>query len=119
MDHATDRHCAALEVGASGLAGLSSLDQEPARVGDEGSVASYLSVEFAQLVEVLLNCEAGNHLDHLAQEVDDSTDIEEFQAQSLEPEVDHLETGIAGIGTLVLVVPTASGLRLGAEKVLD
>src|SRR5687768_1385377 len=57
---------------------LAGLDQEAGGVRDEGPFGLDPPVQRAQLRQVLLHSETGHHPDHLAQEVHDSADVEEF-----------------------------------------
>ncbi len=77
---------------------LGRLDEEAARVGDEGSVALDRVVQRAELSAVAVDREPGDDPDDQPEEVDDRADVEERGAQALGAEVVDDEPGLLRLG---------------------
>lgn len=74
------------------------LDERAGGVGDEGPFGLDALMQCTQPIVVALDGEVRQKPDHLAQKVDDGTDVEEFHPQPLHLQVDDLEAGVGDAG---------------------
>src|SRR5690606_37170239 len=98
---------------------LAGRDEVPCGVGDELAVAADQLVQLTQPGAILLDGEARDPPDDLAQQVDDGSDVANLDPGARGAQLDDLQACGAGGGDLVVVVPIAAGLRLRPGEELD